>query len=73
MYHYGYTCSGLRYFLVGDSLSRQKRPQADKDRASIVTPAPLLPRKKPLLFEAAFKAGQDRIRSIETEGMELDQ
>ncbi len=36
--------------------------------ASIVTPAPYLPRRKPLVFETAYKAGQDRRRNY----MDLD-
>jgi hypothetical protein len=34
---------------------------AETDRASIVTPAPLIARRKPLLFETAFKAGRERM------------
>ncbi|WVR08988.1 hypothetical protein IAU60_006048 [Kwoniella sp. DSM 27419] len=37
-------------------------PGCGTSLASIVTPAPLLPRKKTLLFESAYKAGQDRLR-----------
>lgn len=29
-------------------------------RASIVTPAPLIARRKPLLFETAFKQGREK-------------
>ncbi|KAK8843986.1 hypothetical protein IAR55_006779 [Kwoniella newhampshirensis] len=36
-------------------------PACGTSLASIVTPAPLLPRKKPLLFETAYRAGQDRL------------
>ena len=36
--------------------------------ASLVVPAPLLPRKKHLLFEAAYKIGQDRRKNL----MDLD-
>ncbi|RSH95176.1 hypothetical protein EHS25_000262 [Saitozyma podzolica] len=36
-------------------------PGCGTSLASIVTPAPLLPRKRPLLFETAFKAGQERL------------
>ncbi|WVF65454.1 hypothetical protein IAT40_000182 [Kwoniella sp. CBS 6097] len=39
-------------------------PGCGTSLASIVTPAPLLPRKKPLLFENAYKAGQDRLKSF---------
>ena len=42
-------------------------------RASIVTPAPLLPPKKALLFEKAFKAGQDRIKSYSDQLMDVEQ
>ncbi|WWD21358.1 hypothetical protein CI109_105842 [Kwoniella shandongensis] len=38
-------------------------PACGTSLASIVTPAPLLPRKKQLLFENAYKAGQDRMVS----------
>lgn len=42
-------------------------------RASIVTPAPLLPPKKPLLFETAFKAGTERIKSYSSQLMDVEQ
>jgi DNA-directed RNA polymerase III subunit RPC1 len=47
--------------------------RTDKVRASIVTPAPLLPPKKTLLFEAAFKAGSERIKSYENQLMDVEQ
>nr|XP_019049688.1 DNA-directed RNA polymerase III subunit RPC1 [Kwoniella bestiolae CBS 10118]OCF28618.1 DNA-directed RNA polymerase III subunit RPC1 [Kwoniella bestiolae CBS 10118] len=49
-------------------------PGCGTSLASIVTPAPFLPRKKPLLFESAYKAGQDRIKSFDTvlNGMDVN-
>jgi len=41
-------------------------PGCGTSLASIVTPAPLLPRKRPLLFETAFKEGQDRIQRVDS-------
>lgn len=56
-----------------ESACLSRGPRLMCGRASIVTPAPLLPRKKGLLFETAFKAGQDRLRVTEAMGMDLDQ
>lgn len=66
MYHHGYTSAGLRYFAVS-SRDRDRRTQL-MDSASIVTPAPYLPKKRKLLFEDAFRSGAER----RNQGMDLD-